>query len=1182
MADGMKIVSDKWMLQSRQIVNWGSYGGWHEFRPSMDETMPVTLLAGASESGKSTLVDAQISLLYPSGTPYNKASNSGRSERNDYTYLRGMIGVSDSENGETPIFLRGKDADGTPQNIWGAIVDTYVNKTDGGLLSCGKFLYLNAGDGQDGLRRRYITWNRTIDPRLMDQYRNTPFTRSMFEKTYPECTTHTNAAAFHASIWQDMGLSADACRLLHKIQSADAPSKLDDIFKQGVLDIPESIRLAHETVDDYNRFNENFHSMEDKMARVAILQNIQTRYGEYAKQTSERREYEPINPDSEHGNATLSAWARSRMASEVRAGLPAAQRKVKESQEAIDRAMQRVGELNTRIDAVKERIQGIDGGSLQQLGKDLQRVRQDIDEASRQRHAIAERFEQVEGRLPDSEQTWDAKRAMLAETLDTYEERLKDANARFQQLVGERHDRQRDRDSLRRDYQRKLTHRTRISDDMDDARTLIMRATGLDASELPYVAELMDVNEQDEQWRLAMNVTYAPIAQTILVDKRHEQGFAAKISAIDPKLMTRRTWRFIDTGMQYESSASEGWMSSKLQYQEDSPFAGWLKNQTTSPRFDARCVHAIDDMNHDERQVQSDGQIKSGDRGFHGSKGLHQVIGFMNEQYLAELKNQLDKAEQALQNADRRSEQMSNAISLLQDEHELARIVADMPWSKIDVNGLREQETRIRRQIERIENDPELGQLQTELKQLNQQATAENRNQYQAEDDLDKAQHAVQAEQAWLDAYGNDDFDDATLSSMVSNLLADAYENCFGASVRAQDRPKLIAGLFDHESETPFHTRALRNIARIARTRIQEIDARSNQLRADTERIMDDYLKNHSTDDNTVMASVEDYRYFLDELNELNMLVTRAATDEEYANSKKTLHELPTAQPRATHRRRKHQRTTQPHQQHAQRTTIRPTRRQTITRRDLQPNRPTIRNNPQPHPVKTGRLDAQRKRQSHGNTQRIQQLRNIREQTAQRTRQNTRHQRHQSIRRTQPRPTRTQLILRNRAPRQRPRRTHQLYRRKIRRSPPRTHLIRLRRSPHLPPRRRPHRTPHLHHALPRRSTHQSRRPLHQTRARRTTPTRLPNYRLRPGKQNRGNPQRRQQSIRRIQRPIHRQLIPTGTRQRNHHTGRNTAHHRTRETNNGGITHGNGQKHHQQRHPQPTQRIRHRLSHQAHV
>ena len=163
MEDGMKIASDRWMLQSRQIVNWGSYGGYHVFRPSMDDAMPVTLLAGASESGKSTLVDAQISLLYPSGTPYNKASNSGRSERNDYTYLRGMIGISDGENGETPIFLRGRDADGTPQNIWGAIVDTYANRSDGGLLSCAKFLYLTAGDGPDGLRRQYVTWNQTID-----------------------------------------------------------------------------------------------------------------------------------------------------------------------------------------------------------------------------------------------------------------------------------------------------------------------------------------------------------------------------------------------------------------------------------------------------------------------------------------------------------------------------------------------------------------------------------------------------------------------------------------------------------------------------------------------------------------------------------------------------------------------------------------------------------------------------------------------------------------------------------------------------------------------------------------------------------------------------------------------------------------------------------------------------------
>ena len=74
--DDTAMIADRWMLESRRLVNWGSYDGYHEFHPSMDGTMPVTLLAGASESGKSTLVDAQISLLYPTGTPFNKASNS--------------------------------------------------------------------------------------------------------------------------------------------------------------------------------------------------------------------------------------------------------------------------------------------------------------------------------------------------------------------------------------------------------------------------------------------------------------------------------------------------------------------------------------------------------------------------------------------------------------------------------------------------------------------------------------------------------------------------------------------------------------------------------------------------------------------------------------------------------------------------------------------------------------------------------------------------------------------------------------------------------------------------------------------------------------------------------------------------------------------------------------------------
>lgn len=330
-------------------------------------------------------------------------------------------------------------------------------------------------------------------------------------------------------------------------------------------------------------------------------------------------------------------------------------------------------------------------------------------------------------------------------------------------------------------------------------------------------------------------------------------------------------------------------MSSKLRYKEDSPFVGWLKEQTASQRFDARCVEAIDDMDRAERQVQVDGQIKSGDRGFHGVKGLRQVIGFVNERYLAELERQLDGAERALEDADRRGRQMANAMTLLQDEHELALTVADLPWGKIDVDGLETKAERIRLRIERIESDPELAQLQDELKQLLRQKDDEGKNRYRAEAELENAQHAVHAEQAWLDMHGDSDFDDAALSDMVSNLLADTYETCFDTS-RPQERPQRIAGGFDREGTAPFDVRVLRRIGNTVRARLQQIDERAVQLRADTERAMGDYLKHHSTEGDTVMASVDDYPYFLDELKNLNMLVTRAATDEEYANSVEKLY----------------------------------------------------------------------------------------------------------------------------------------------------------------------------------------------------------------------------------------------------------------------------------------------------
>lgn len=125
----------------------------------------------------------------------------------------------------------------------------------------------------------------------------TPRSRpAQLKATYPDCLTFPSAEAFHTHIWSAMGLSEAACRLLHKIQSADAPSRLDDIFKQGVLGVPEALDLARTTVEDYERYDENFHAMDEKTRRMDTLRGIQQAYGEYAAARGKARAFEPVKP----------------------------------------------------------------------------------------------------------------------------------------------------------------------------------------------------------------------------------------------------------------------------------------------------------------------------------------------------------------------------------------------------------------------------------------------------------------------------------------------------------------------------------------------------------------------------------------------------------------------------------------------------------------------------------------------------------------------------------------------------------------------------------------------------------------------------------------------------------------------------------------------------------------------
>ncbi|NMM97925.1 ATP-binding protein [Bifidobacterium olomucense] len=895
----LQMIADRWMMVSRRLVNWGSYEGYHEFRPSTDSTLPVTLLAGASESGKSTLVDAQISLLYPTGTPFNKASNSGRSERSDYTYLRGMIGVGSTEHGDEPIYLRGKDkTTGAPQAVWGAIVDTYRNQTSGQILSCAKFLYLQPGDGRADVRRQYAVWGKPIDPRLMDPYRESPFTPGQLRDTYPDCLTFPSAEAFHSHIWSIMGLSEEACRLLHKIQSADTPSKLDDIFKQGVLGVPEALELARTAVEDYERYDANFHAMEEKTKRMDALHGIQDAYGEYAKANKRVRMFDIVksNDDSTvEVPETLRDWAMSRMRAEVSMQLPIDRSEAQAYESEARNARRNAESMRGRIDMIRGQMQGLDGGNLTRLEMELNQAKRVLEESESTRKRIEQTFVSIDEQLPASEQAWTERRINAVDFKRTYDERVGGCEEQLAAAMNARAAARDTLEKLQRDYDRQKSQRTRITQHMDETRAMLARATGLTPADLPYVAELMDVKETDEQWRIAMNVAYGSIAQTILVDERHEQGFAAKVSTIDPHAMSRSTWQFVDTTRDYgnadktdvDASDEDEWLSGKLRYREDSPFSGWLRSQTQSERYDALCV-TIDDSDHSTRQVQTDGQIKSGARGQHGIKDRAQVIGFVNEAYLKSLEQQISQSQEALEQANDDYTAAKQQSDKLHRELELANQLAYTSWERIDIDGARKTIADIEASIASIKNDPKLAELAARKDELTAELEQLDERHMQAEQSATSASQAVEAALLWLNHHANTTQEQTGVETTtvpavpneVAAALAEAYENRFAGLEDAAMRAHMIIGAGAASSD--FAERVLDGMVKDIDARIAMLKAQADAARTTVESKMSAYIGIWAADDDALTASVEDYRYYLDELESLTQLAATTATETEY------------------------------------------------------------------------------------------------------------------------------------------------------------------------------------------------------------------------------------------------------------------------------------------------------------
>jgi uncharacterized protein YPO0396 len=209
-------------------------------------------------------------------------------------------------------------------------------------------------------------------------------------------------------------------------------------------------------------------------------------------------------------------------------------------------------------------------------------------------------------------------------------------------------------------------------------------------AELPFLAELIDVKPDQARWRSAVETVLGGSARLMLVPK---DQFARSSAAIDPlHLRGRLTFHGVAMNLDSTPEPSTQRLAGKVDH-KDTPFRGWVQNHLAAEERNLLCVEDARDLDGPGGRVTLAGQTRRGMRGSHGRSDTVNIIGFSNEDALADIEVQLSLIENQLSDLDQQRNSIDEQRASLGRRRRGFEAVQDVSWTDIDVAG---SESRIR------------------------------------------------------------------------------------------------------------------------------------------------------------------------------------------------------------------------------------------------------------------------------------------------------------------------------------------------------------------------------------------------------------------------------------------------------------------------------------------------------
>jgi uncharacterized protein YPO0396 len=476
------------VLHQLEVFNWGPFAGMH--RAEIDPR--GTAVIGPTGSGKTTLIDALMTLLVLQPR-YNLASTGGHeSDRTLISYVRGVLGGDSS--------IAGGDYVARPGKVYTGVCGTYCNGGETLKLAAVLWTEGTSNAAQD-LKRRWIfsmaegesleIWLRLVNDdgarHLMRHGRETAQLR-VFE----------SKKAYLAHVRRFFDVGENAFTLLNRAAGLKQLNSIDEIFRELVLDDRSAFERALEVAGEFDNLAEIHAELETARRQQESLAPI----GRESKKLERIREREESLAALKRILPVWFAITGERLWTEV------AQR-LSDEREALTAGLgveeQRHRECESRVETLRECYLKLGGNVIGELENTIEEIEARV--AERRKHA--EDYQRVAtnfGLDPKLDETTLAKnKHQLAQRREALEKSSGEKDGETLEA------RSRLRDVMERletseAALRKVKERpgSNIPPSYQDFRSALAERLAIDEDTLPFAAEMVEVKAEESAWRGAI------------------------------------------------------------------------------------------------------------------------------------------------------------------------------------------------------------------------------------------------------------------------------------------------------------------------------------------------------------------------------------------------------------------------------------------------------------------------------------------------------------------------------------------------------------------------------------------------------------------------------------------------------------------------------------------------------